>query len=54
MESQANMDMRVGMGRYRLTKKYGSGAFGEIYSGINVKTGDEVAIKLEPTKCKIP
>ena len=47
------MDLRVG-GKYKLSKKLGSGAFGDIYhgiisfnkSGINVKTGEEVAIKL--------
>jgi hypothetical protein len=32
------------------TKKLGSGAFGEIYQGIAVKQGEEVAIKLEMAK----
>ncbi len=32
---------------YKLVKKLGSGAFGEIYLGRHVKTGKEVAIKLE-------
>lgn len=47
------MDLRVG-GKFKLVKKVGSGAFGEIYSGSNVKTGEDVAIKLEPVKTKFP
>ncbi|XP_047962799.1 casein kinase I-like isoform X2 [Salvia hispanica] len=36
--------------KYRLGRKIGSGAFGEIYLGTNVKTNLEVAIKLESVK----
>lgn len=39
------MELRVG-GKYKLTKKLGNGAFGDIYSGVNIKTNEEVAIKL--------
>lgn len=39
---------------YKLTKKLGSGAFGEIFHGINIKTNIEVAIKLEPASTKHP
>jgi len=37
-----------------LTKKLGSGAFGEVFHGINVKTNIEVAVKLEPVNTKHP
>ena len=40
------MDLRVG-GKYNLTKRLGEGAFGKIYAGFNIKTNEEVAIKLE-------
>ena len=39
------MELRVG-GKYKFTKKLGNGAFGDIYSGVNIKTNEEVAIKL--------
>ena len=48
------MDIRVANGRYKLTKKCGSGAFGEIYMGINVKSGEDVAVKLEGARSKFP
>ena len=35
-------------------KKLGSGAFGDIYAGRNLKLNEEVAIKLEPTHTKHP
>lgn len=38
--------------QYKLTKKLGSGAFGEIFHGINVNTMEEVAVKLEPVNTK--
>jgi len=41
-------------GRFRLGKKIGSGAFGEIYMGTNTETLENVAIKLEPTNSKYP
>lgn len=48
------MDLRVGHGIFKLKKKCGSGAFGEIYIGVNVKTSEEVAIKLEPASTRFP
>ncbi|KAK9501498.1 hypothetical protein O3M35_012213 [Rhynocoris fuscipes] len=41
-------------GRYRLVRKIGSGSFGDIYLGINVSNGEEVAVKLEPTRARHP
>ena len=39
---------------YKIVKKVGSGAFGEIYKAINTSTSEEVAVKLEPAKTKFP
>jgi len=33
--------------KYKLTNRIGNGSFGEIYKGVNVRTGEEVAIKVE-------
>lgn len=41
-------------GRYRLIKKIGSGAFGDIYLGESLNSGQEVAVKLESVKAKFP
>ena len=59
MTSQSNssttnkLDLKIG-DKYKLIKKVGSGAFGEIYKGQNIKTGEEVAVKLEQSKTKFP
>lgn len=50
---KAGMDLRVNK-KYRLSRKIGSGSFGDIYLGVNVTTGEEVAIKLESVKTKHP
>lgn len=47
------MELRVNR-KYRLSRKIGSGSFGDIYLGVNVTTGEEVAIKLESTKTRHP
>ncbi len=47
------MEIKVGK-TFKLTRKLGSGAFGEIFHGINLKNNVEVAIKLEPTNTKHP
>jgi casein kinase 1 alpha len=38
-------ELRVA-GKYKFVKKIGHGAFGDIFQGINLKTNEEVAIKL--------
>lgn len=40
--------------QYRLVRKIGSGSFGDIYLGINLANGEEVAVKLEPIKARHP
>jgi serine/threonine protein kinase len=46
VKSLIKMELRVG-NKFKLVKRLGSGAFGELYAGINIKTGEEVAVKLE-------
>lgn len=47
------MDLRVGQ-KFRLKHRIGGGSFGEIYSGENVITKEEVAIKLETLQTRPP
>ncbi|KAL8513795.1 hypothetical protein ACS0TY_013055 [Phlomoides rotata] len=47
------MDHIVG-GKFKLGRKIGSGSFGELYLGVNIQNGEEVAIKLESVKTKHP
>ncbi|KAI3506871.1 hypothetical protein L1887_21468 [Cichorium endivia] len=47
------MDHVVG-GKFKIGRKIGSGSFGELFLGVNIQTGEEVAIKLEPVKTKHP
>ncbi|XP_047312072.1 casein kinase 1-like protein 10 isoform X2 [Impatiens glandulifera] len=47
------MDHVIG-GKFKLGRKIGSGSFGELYLGVNIQTGEEVGIKLEPVKTKHP
>ena len=37
-----------------LYRKIGSGSFGDIYLGINITNGEEVAVKLESSKARHP
>ncbi|KAL0129475.1 hypothetical protein PUN28_001628 [Cardiocondyla obscurior] len=51
--SVAKSDFVVG-GKYRLMRKIGSGSFGDIYLGINISNGEEVAVKLENMRARHP
>ena len=41
-------------GKYILSKVLGKGAFGLMYSGYNLNTNEEVAIKLESLVTNVP
>ena len=47
------MELRVGK-KYRLSKKIGGGSFGDIFHGVHIGTGEDVAIKLESVRSKHP
>ncbi|XVE72908.1 hypothetical protein DITRI_Ditri11bG0075900 [Diplodiscus trichospermus] len=47
------MDRVIG-GKFKLVRKIGCGSFGELYLGVNVQTGEEVAVKLESIRTKYP
>jgi serine/threonine protein kinase len=40
------MDIKIG-GKYKISKKIGSGSFGEIYLGVHISSGTEIAVKIE-------
>ena len=50
---QQNKKIKIG-GKYILSKVLGKGAFGYLYSGYNLKTNEEVAIKLESLNTNTP
>ncbi|VDN09948.1 unnamed protein product [Dibothriocephalus latus] len=41
-------------GKWKLVRKIGSGSFGEIFLGLNIQNGEEVAVKLEKVTAKHP
>ena len=47
------MDLKLG-GKYKIGKKLGSGAFGEVFSAKETTTSEEVAIKVESNRTKHP
>ena len=40
--------------QFNLKKKIGQGAFGELYKAINIKNGEQVAVKLEKINTATP
>ena len=46
-------DFVVGL-KYRVKRKIGCGSFGDIFLGINITNGEEVAIKMESSKARHP
>ncbi|EOA16599.1 hypothetical protein CARUB_v10004767mg [Capsella rubella] len=53
MDRSQKLD-RLIAAKFKLGRKLGSGSFGELYLGINLQTGEEVAVKLEPVKTRHP
>ncbi|KAL0615296.1 Casein kinase I isoform alpha-like [Plecturocebus cupreus] len=51
--SGSQAELIVG-GKYKLVRKIGCGAFGDVYLGITTTNGKEVAVKLESQKAKHP
>ena len=47
------VEIKIGKS-YKILEKINSGAFGEVFKGINEKTNMEVAIKIEPVSTKHP
>ncbi|KAM3071101.1 serine/threonine protein kinase [Clarireedia jacksonii] len=51
MGGKGNTDLRVN-GQYRLLRRLGSGGFGEVYEGIDVKNSQHVALKLQHVRSR--
>ncbi|CAL8087787.1 unnamed protein product [Calicophoron daubneyi] len=54
MESKSYRGEWLIGGKWRLVRKIGAGSFGDIYLGHNISTGEEVAVKLEPSTARHP
>ncbi|KAH8298308.1 hypothetical protein KR018_001947 [Drosophila ironensis] len=49
-----NLENQIVGGKYQVMKAIGSGSFGDIYRGVSIKDGCEVAIKVESSETKYP
>lgn len=45
------MELRVAK-KYRVGRRVGHGSFSDVYCGVNVETGEDVAIKLEAKRSR--
>ncbi|XP_055844626.1 casein kinase I [Episyrphus balteatus] len=53
MKDRGSSEIIIG-GKYRVIRKIGSGSFGDIYLGMSIQCGEEVAIKIESTNARHP
>ncbi|KAH8249774.1 hypothetical protein KR032_012304, partial [Drosophila birchii] len=49
-----NLENQLVGGKYKVIRPIGSGSFGDIYLGLSIKDGTEVAIKVEATDAQYP
>jgi casein kinase 1 len=55
ISNETNSELKIGnMFIMQGSNKLGSGSFGDIFKGYNIKTKDEVAIKVEALNSKTP
>lgn len=53
MRDRGSSEIIIG-GKYRVIRKIGSGSFGDIYLGMSIQCGEEVAIKIESNNARHP
>ncbi|XP_055909732.1 casein kinase I [Eupeodes corollae] len=53
MKDRGSSEIIIG-GKYRVIRKIGSGSFGDIYLGMSIQCGEEVAIKIESANARHP
>jgi serine/threonine protein kinase len=53
LNEESQYEIRIA-NRFKMGKKIGSGSFGEIYLGLDIQTGKEVAVKFEQLNVRRP